>query len=94
MFCMLHCSFYLNLRFIYLCCDKVYVRKLLLLCVILFLIVFSKNPHKVKSGSQIFNIYGTVVKWGKAMMSVHYSPDIVKAKINCGHISTVHIMRI
>lgn len=94
MFWILHCSFCLILRFMYLCCDKVCMRKLLLLCVIQILIVFNENLHKVKSGSQVFNTYGTMEKWRKAKMSVHYIPDIVKAEIYCGQISALHIMRI
>lgn len=70
------------------------MRKLLLLSVIHILILFNENPHKVKGGSQIFNAYDTMEKWGTTTVSIHYSPDIVKPKIYCGQISTLYIMRI
>lgn len=88
MFWMLHCSFCLILRFIYLCCDKVCLGKLLLFCAIQILIVFNEDPHKVKGRSQIFNVYSTMEKWGKATMSVHYSPDIVKSTVGKFQLST------
>lgn len=55
------------------------LQSFLLLHAIQILIVFNEDPHR----SQIFHVYGTLEKWGKATMSVHYSPDIVKAKIYC-----------